>query len=115
MGADDPVWGAVPVAVCVPADGRDPRDPALPGDEEMRAFCRPHLAAYKCPRRTLWVDALPVTASGKYRRGEVARRVAEALAGGDGRADQAGPTAPPSGEIEPPDPSERPGGPGRRP
>ena len=114
VGADDPVWGAVPVAVCVPADGRDPHDPALPGDEEMRAFCRPYLAAYKCPRRTLWVDALPVTASGKYRRGEVARRVAEALAGGDGRADQAGPTVP-SGEIEPPDPSERPGGPGRRP
>jgi long-chain acyl-CoA synthetase len=35
---------------------------------ELIAFCREHLAAYKCPRSVEFVDRLPKTASGKIQR-----------------------------------------------
>lgn len=78
VGTDDAVWGSVPVAVCTPRDacGADP----LPDDGQMRAFCRPLLAAYKCPRFTVWVDSIPSTASGKPRRNLCAELAAQALA-----------------------------------
>lgn len=71
-GVPDPRWGAVPAALCVP-HGVAADASRLPGAEEMRAFCRETLAAYKCPRTVLWVDELPLTASGKPRRVEAAR------------------------------------------
>jgi O-succinylbenzoic acid--CoA ligase len=36
--------------------------------EELDAFCRQHLAGYKCPRKYVFVDGLPQTASGKVSR-----------------------------------------------
>jgi acyl-CoA synthetase (AMP-forming)/AMP-acid ligase II len=33
--------------------------------DEVREFCRRHLAAYKIPRTVEVVDALPVSAAGK--------------------------------------------------
>ncbi len=46
-----------------------PEDPAAPpGEEEVLAHCREHLAAYKCPRRVVVLDALPRTPNGKIRR-----------------------------------------------
>lgn len=76
VGVEDQTWGAVPVAVCVPVDGLSPDYPELPGDEEMRSFCRARLAGYKCPRRVVWTHSIPTTASGKLRRSEVARLAA---------------------------------------
>jgi O-succinylbenzoic acid--CoA ligase len=70
-GVADDRWGAVPAALCV-AREREGR----PSDAELTAFCREHLAPYKCPRRVVWCDALPLTANGKVRRAEVARLLA---------------------------------------
>lgn len=78
-GVPDPRWGTVPAALCVPR-GMAADAPGLPGPEEMRAFCRESLAAYKCPRTVVWVDELPLTASGKPRRTEAARMLAAAPA-----------------------------------
>jgi acyl-CoA synthetase (AMP-forming)/AMP-acid ligase II len=41
-------------------------------EAELRAFCRESLAGYKIPKRILFVDALPQTASGKVQRRAVA-------------------------------------------
>jgi O-succinylbenzoic acid--CoA ligase len=53
--------GQVPLAVLV-ARG----DP--PSEEALRAWCRSHLAAFKCPRRWVFVKALPRSALGKVDR-----------------------------------------------
>jgi long-chain acyl-CoA synthetase len=39
--------------------------------DELIAFCRDRLAAYKYPRRITFVDALPRTATGKVQRGKL--------------------------------------------
>jgi o-succinylbenzoate---CoA ligase len=58
----DPQWGAVPAAFVVLRRG------LAPNAADLIAFCRAQLAAYKCPRRIVPVDALPRTASGKLLR-----------------------------------------------
>jgi acyl-CoA synthetase (AMP-forming)/AMP-acid ligase II len=45
-----------------------PSPDTAPSEEELRAYCRDHLAAYKTPTTWLFVDALPLTASGKFAR-----------------------------------------------
>ncbi len=61
-GVPDPEWGEAVAAWVVP------RGAAKPTLDELRAACRPWLAAYKLPRRLTLVAALPRTASGKVRR-----------------------------------------------
>lgn len=58
----DPVKGEVAHAYVVPAPGTTP-DP-----EELIAYCRQHLAAYKVPRAIHLLDELPTTSSGKLMR-----------------------------------------------
>ena len=58
-GAPDPVKGEVPRAAVVLAAGH-----AASG-EELDAYCRQHLAAYKVPRTFELVPALPKSATGK--------------------------------------------------
>ncbi|MFP5070646.1 long-chain-fatty-acid--CoA ligase [Pseudonocardia nantongensis] len=60
IGVPDPKWGETPLAIVAP---RDPADP--PTDDEIEAFAREHLAAYKRPRHVRLVDALPRNPSGK--------------------------------------------------
>ncbi|GAA5171239.1 fatty-acid--CoA ligase FadD5 [Pseudonocardia eucalypti] len=66
IGVADPKWGETPLAVIVPADQADP-----PDAEEIEAFARQHLAAYKCPRRIALLDALPRNPSGKVLKVEL--------------------------------------------
>ena len=55
--------GEIPVASVVP------RDPArAPQPDELRAFCRERLPAYKVPREFQLVESLPTTATGKLMR-----------------------------------------------
>ncbi|MAS34122.1 MAG: o-succinylbenzoate--CoA ligase [Anaerolineaceae bacterium] len=61
VGVDDPEWGQQVAAAVVLAD-------AGLSEAELLAFCREHLAGYKLPRRLLFVNALPQTASGKVQR-----------------------------------------------
>jgi O-succinylbenzoic acid--CoA ligase len=63
VGRPDPEWGAVVVAVVVPADPAEP--PTLASLRDLVKASRP---AYAAPRRLELVEALPRTALGKVRR-----------------------------------------------
>jgi fatty-acyl-CoA synthase len=62
MGVPDPVWGEQVAAVVRPAG-----DPP-PTAEELTDYCRARLAGFKTPRRWAFVDAFPLTGSGKVRK-----------------------------------------------
>ena len=62
LGVADERWGEAALAAVVPVTGRTPDAAAL------EAFGREHLAPFKVPRRWLFVDALPRTASGKVQK-----------------------------------------------
>jgi long-chain acyl-CoA synthetase len=62
FGAPDDEWGENVVAAVVPA-GPGPVDP-----EDLRAFCKEHLASFKKPRDVIVMDALPRNAYGKVLR-----------------------------------------------
>jgi O-succinylbenzoic acid--CoA ligase len=63
----DPEFGQRPAAWLVFQPDAQP----LPSEGALRKFCRHRLAAYKVPVRFERLDALPRTASGKLRRGEL--------------------------------------------
>jgi long-chain acyl-CoA synthetase len=69
-GAADPRWGQRVHAVIVPEPGKRP-DAA-----ELIAFCREHLAGYKCPRSAEFRDSLPKTGAGKIDKRLLARTAA---------------------------------------
>ena len=48
-------------------------------EEELIAFCRDGLPSFKCPRKVVFTDAYPVTATGKIRRVELRDMAAEVL------------------------------------
>lgn len=47
--------------------------------EELVDFCREGIAHFKCPKRILFVDELPLTATGKLRRNVIRGQAAEIL------------------------------------
>ncbi|MFC4003178.1 class I adenylate-forming enzyme family protein [Prauserella oleivorans] len=59
VGVPDAKYDETPCAVIV----RDARHAVA--EEEVIAYCRAHLAGYKCPRHVVFVDTLPRNASGK--------------------------------------------------
>lgn len=63
VGVTDAEWCQRVVAVIVGEVDR----------EALMRHCRAHLAGYKIPREVQFVEALPQTASGKVKRGEVRR------------------------------------------
>jgi len=66
IGVPDDEWGEAVLAVVEPRAGVAPT--AELGDE-LLAFCREHLAGYKCPRRIEFVAELPRQDNGKiYKR-----------------------------------------------
>jgi len=82
VGVPDDRWGEAAVAVVVPAapavltapaDSAAPQAPqaseaATPDAAALEAFLRERLAAFKVPRRFVFVDELPRTASGKVQK-----------------------------------------------
>ncbi|GAA4909246.1 fatty-acyl-CoA synthase [Actinomycetospora succinea] len=62
VGCPDPHWGETVAAFVRPAAD------AVPTGEELHAWCRAHLAAFKTPASWHLVDVMPVTASGKIRK-----------------------------------------------
>jgi acyl-CoA synthetase (AMP-forming)/AMP-acid ligase II len=46
----------------------------LPGDDELKTYCRQYLASHKIPSRFVWVERLGYTASGKKIRTEARLR-----------------------------------------
>lgn len=59
IGVPDDQWGERVHAVVVPADEEQP------DLDDLREFCRAHIAAYKAPRSMETIDALPVSGAGK--------------------------------------------------
>jgi O-succinylbenzoic acid--CoA ligase len=61
-GIDDEHWGRVPAAAVVLREG------AVASADDLLAFCRERLAAYKTPKRIEFVASLPRNAAGKLMR-----------------------------------------------
>ena len=59
IGVPDERWGEVPKAVVVAAPG------AHVDTEQVLAYCREHLASFKCPKSVDVVAALPRNPTGK--------------------------------------------------
>ncbi len=69
VGVPDDHWGEMVVAFAVAGDGG--------GDEAaVIADCRARLAGYRVPKRVVFLDALPVNATGKVERAALRRRFA---------------------------------------
>lgn len=77
-GVPDPEMGERLVAIVAARDADDPPEP-----EELRAWCRDHIAGYKVPRSIRIVDALPRTSVGKLDKRAMRRRHEEQVPAGD--------------------------------
>jgi acetyl-CoA synthetase len=64
------------------------RTPELP--EQIRSFVRDHLAKHEVPRDIEFVDALPMTTTGKIQRKKLREAERAKLAGADASAITAG-------------------------
>ncbi|HWU64975.1 MAG TPA: AMP-binding protein [Ensifer sp.] len=64
VGVPDEAKGEVPVAVIVPAEA------STTTTDELAAYCREHLAAYKVPRRFEFIEQMPIEAA-KIRKREL--------------------------------------------
>ena len=62
VGVPDDHWGEQVAAFVKPASG----NPVT--QEELASYCRAHLAAHKTPRHWVFVDAFPLTPSGKIQK-----------------------------------------------
>jgi acyl-CoA synthetase (AMP-forming)/AMP-acid ligase II len=71
VGVDEPRWGQEILAVVKLAEGH------TVAEEEIFRECREALAPYKQPKFVRFVDALPKTATGKIKKGEVAQQFAD--------------------------------------
>jgi O-succinylbenzoic acid--CoA ligase len=65
FGESDEEWGQRVVALVVAAAG------GAPSGDELGAWCRERIAAYKVPREFRFVKELPRTATGKIKRGRI--------------------------------------------
>ncbi|MBL8134474.1 MAG: o-succinylbenzoate--CoA ligase [Anaerolineae bacterium] len=71
VGIPDPEWGQKVAAMVVWQ--RDSKASAT----ALSDYCRQHLAGYKAPRKWVFTEELPLTASGKVHRHKVAQMVAD--------------------------------------
>jgi len=65
IGVPSERWGETPVALVVPRQGTSPNA------DDVIAYCRDHLAHFKCPSRVEFVQQLPRTATGKLKKFEL--------------------------------------------
>jgi fatty-acyl-CoA synthase len=63
VGIPHPTWGEIVAAFVRPAG-----DTIAPSEQELRTYCRERLAPYKTPEHWIFVDAFPLTASGKIQK-----------------------------------------------
>jgi long-chain acyl-CoA synthetase len=66
IGIDDERWGETVMAVVI-------AQPAVEG-AELIAYCREHLAHYKCPTSVAFVDSFPLNAAGKILKRDLRER-----------------------------------------
>jgi acyl-CoA synthetase (AMP-forming)/AMP-acid ligase II len=70
VGAEDPEWGQIIVAVVVPAAG------TTPDAEDLRSFVRGQLRGSRTPDRVVFREELPTNATGKVLRRELVSELA---------------------------------------
>ncbi len=75
VGRPDPAWGEAVHAVIVATPG------SAAAPEEVVAWCRDHLAHFKCPRTAEFVTSLPRTTTGKVLKRELRAQLAARQAG----------------------------------
>ncbi len=64
-GVPDPVWGEIIVAAVVKKPG------SQISDKDIMEHCRKHLGSFKKPKKIVFLDALPLTGSGKVSREKI--------------------------------------------
>ncbi len=74
IGTPDERWGEKVTAVVITADG------AQLTAEEIIAHCRSLIAGYKVPKTVIFVDTLPMTATGKVLKRAVREQIAKEIA-----------------------------------
>ncbi|MCC6947951.1 MAG: AMP-binding protein [Bradyrhizobiaceae bacterium] len=81
VGVPDEQYGELPVAVVALRPG------ASASADDLIGFCRDQLAVFKCPRSVIFIDELPITATGKVARRQLRDQLeARAAARPAGRA-----------------------------
>ena len=75
VGVEEPRWGQEVLAVIKCAEG------AALTEKEVIAFCREHLAPYKCPKFVRFLPELPKTATGKIRKNLLMEQFADIARG----------------------------------
>lgn len=73
FGVPDPLYGEEVAACVVLKEGAAAAAPEEELEEELVAYCRAHLADYKCPKRIRFVAALPKGPTGKVLKRELPR------------------------------------------
>ena len=68
IGLSDREWGEAVVAILVASNDQPP------SLDDIREFCRGHIAGYKLPRRVEWVEKLPRNHTGKIQTGLLRQR-----------------------------------------
>ncbi|RSL30173.1 hypothetical protein D7Z54_27150 [Salibacterium salarium] len=74
-GLDDRYWGEKMAALLVVHDQPYKNEEEL--IEQLKRYCKNHLAAYKCPRQWMTASEVPLTTSGKPARKKIQERFAE--------------------------------------
>lgn len=62
VGLPDKIWGEEVCAFIVPKEGK------IIEADKLIGFCKRHLADFKCPKRIIFTDFLPKTATGKIQK-----------------------------------------------
>jgi len=71
IGIPSNEWGETVHAMIVPSAGKNnPNDLTL---EQLRDFCKEHIAGYKCPKSITLIDALPISGAGKILKNELCK------------------------------------------
>ncbi len=65
VGLPDPVWGEEVAAFIIL------KPDVSSTAETIIAYCREHLARFKCPKEVIFMDAFPKTATGKIQKGKL--------------------------------------------
>jgi long-chain acyl-CoA synthetase len=80
VGRPDDEWGEIVIAAVEPQPGVEP-GAAL--GEELVEWCRDRIAHYKCPRRVIFVEALPRHDNGKLYKHQLREQLRETKTNGD--------------------------------
>lgn len=72
IGIPDPIFGEVGRYYVVPEPGTSPTE------EELKAYCRQHLADYKVPREIVFRRSLPMTPAGKVMKSKLREEIEDA-------------------------------------